>query len=154
MNIGDEKRAEATKNPDKLVTWNGSVKGGGTWTFALTFTPDVKGWVFSAALFPRGRSSTEADWAYLGRIAACVRVPQGRHPVGDTLQHHPEAAHKFCWTDDPSTDVKFVETHELIQQAINDGKFNQIIQELAQEQQGREITISEVAKRLENRARR
>ena len=53
-------------------------------------------WMFSAKLFPPGRSSTEADWKYLGMmVAAVVRSPK----VPATISNTPGGAHYWAWRD-------------------------------------------------------
>jgi len=53
-------------------------------------------WMLSARLYPIGRASTEADWAYLGKMAAALGAPQR---VPESVQTDPNAAHYWVWKD-------------------------------------------------------
>jgi hypothetical protein len=53
-------------------------------------------WIFSASLYPRGRSSVEKDWRLLGTMCAAVGAPQ------DSLQTpfettNPNDVHYWIW---------------------------------------------------------
>jgi len=55
-----------------------------------------KEWIFSASLHPRGRSSTEADWIFAGRMAAAIGAPVDslKTPLETT---DPNAVHYWTW---------------------------------------------------------
>jgi hypothetical protein len=58
-------------------------------------------WILSASLHPIGRSSTEEDWEYLGKMVAALRVPPGalRTSLETT---DPNAVHYWTWSEKPS----------------------------------------------------
>lgn len=53
-------------------------------------------WIFSACLHPRGRSSNEEDWKFLGRVLAAIGVPENSclTPIQKT---HPNHVHYWMW---------------------------------------------------------
>jgi hypothetical protein len=57
-------------------------------------------WIFSASLHPRGRSSTEADWRFLGQMAYAVGAPPDslKTPFETTP---PNDVHYWIWFEDP-----------------------------------------------------
>ena len=63
--------------------------------------PDDQGvWHFSASLHPRGRGSTEEDWANLGQIVALSGAPpEAMKQVDDQVQmgSHPNRPHHWLW---------------------------------------------------------
>lgn len=60
--------------------------------------PPEKEWLFSAKLQPHGRSSTEADWKFLGSMCAALHVPTDAiiTPIEST---DPNATHYWAWTE-------------------------------------------------------
>jgi hypothetical protein len=63
--------------------------------------PHAYEWIFSASLYPRGRSSTEEDWHLYGELMACMGAPEGSlvTPLETTK---PTDVHYCIWRDDPS----------------------------------------------------
>jgi len=57
-------------------------------------------WVFSACLNPRGRSSTGADWKFLGEMTAALDIPDGAlaTPFETT---DPNGVHYWIWYEFP-----------------------------------------------------
>ena len=55
-------------------------------------------WIFSACLHPRGRSSTEADWTFLGQMVGAMGAPVAscRTPLDTT---HPNDVLYWLWID-------------------------------------------------------
>lgn len=57
-------------------------------------------WILSAMLYPRGRSSSEKEWDFLGVMTLAVGVPDPRTcaltPIETT---HPNAVHYWMWED-------------------------------------------------------
>jgi len=53
-------------------------------------------WMFSAKLYPPGRSSTEADWAYLGKMTFALGAPR---TAPKSIEEEPTASHYWIWRD-------------------------------------------------------
>jgi hypothetical protein len=55
-------------------------------------------WILSASLHPRGRSSAEEDWRFLGQMLAAFRAPEDslRTPFETT---DPNDVHYWIWID-------------------------------------------------------
>jgi hypothetical protein len=53
-------------------------------------------WMFSAKLYPLGRSSTTADWEYLGKMVAALGAPA---KVPDSVYNAPNESHYWIWRD-------------------------------------------------------
>jgi hypothetical protein len=53
-------------------------------------------WMFSAKLWPPGRGSTEADWAYLGKMLFAMGAPKKAPP---TIENAPNDTHYWVWKD-------------------------------------------------------
>lgn len=64
-----------------------------------------KTWTFTASLHPRGRSSTEKDWQYIGKFVAALGAPLGSlmTPPGTT---HPNDVHYWMWEDESPNTVR------------------------------------------------
>jgi hypothetical protein len=72
----------------------------GAWEFLLSYGGEACPlWIFSAKLFPHGRSSTQSDWDRLGRWMAVVGVPRGEREMGKTIDTSPGGVHKWMWGD-------------------------------------------------------
>lgn len=58
-------------------------------------------WIFSACLHPRGRSSDEKDWLFLGQVVAQIGAPidSCRTPLETTP---PNDVHYWIWTEGAS----------------------------------------------------
>jgi hypothetical protein len=69
----------------------------GSWCFLLSV--DAGAWIFSAQLYPHGRSSILSDWEFLGRWAAAVGVPKDLSEMGNTIRTSPSAVHKWMWVE-------------------------------------------------------
>jgi hypothetical protein len=72
------------------------------WGFGLNRIPDAKIWLFSAKLYPFGRSSIDKDWERLGRVVQYVynaTGPTGEAPEPDTPMKTtpPNATHYWTW---------------------------------------------------------
>ena len=52
-------------------------------------------WHLSCMLWPKGRSSTQDDWARLGRISSAAGAP--REPITDIEKSHPNAPIHWVW---------------------------------------------------------
>ena len=57
-------------------------------------------WTLSASLWPRGRSSTERDWRYLGEMLSAINAPLDSciTPLEKT---HPNDVHYWIWEERP-----------------------------------------------------
>ena len=60
----------------------------------------VEHYKLSARLFPPGRSSTEEDWAALGRIISCFGAPP--EPLLPIEETHPNSSLMWLWHSDGS----------------------------------------------------
>jgi len=72
------------------------------WSFCLdVYEHDlVEHYKLSARLFPPGRSSTEEDWATMGRIVALIGAPP--EPLIPIEESHPNSALMWLWHSDSS----------------------------------------------------
>lgn len=83
--------AEARRAPNHILTRR--LAG---WQMHLSWQPEGDLWFFSALLYPMGRSSTEKDWAVLGRFVASVGAPPD--PPASVL-HEPNVPHYWIWQE-------------------------------------------------------
>lgn len=81
-------RKEARKSPGEIAF---RVVCG--WTFGLSL--QLGEWHFSAELFPKGRSSIDNDWHYLGRVLKKVGAPE--QPITPFETTPPNAVHHWHW---------------------------------------------------------
>lgn len=88
--VGPPRPASAT-----ILGWHCSLS-------LVVYGDGQQGWHFSAQLYPRGRSSVEADWGILGRITAAVGTP--REPLLPIEDTDPNAPHHYTWFD-PETET-------------------------------------------------
>lgn len=72
------------------------------WSFVISNGAGVcgAGWIFSAMLAPRGRSSTKADWNFLGRALAVVGAPEDASLTPPETTH-PNDTHYWTWGSSP-----------------------------------------------------
>jgi hypothetical protein len=95
QSLGDRMHTEVPATYEEFVTgWHLEVERG------KAAGIENRRWLFSAMLYPRGRSSTEKDWAFLGAATAALRIPD---PVSCCLTPpettHPNAVHYWQWED-------------------------------------------------------
>jgi hypothetical protein len=60
--------------------------------------PIMNEWLLSAKLYPHNRSSTEADWRFLGTMLAALHVPL-ESIVTPIEQTDPNSTHYWSWSE-------------------------------------------------------
>ena len=70
------------------------------WRFGFSHTPGACGLhIFSAQLVPEGRGSCDADWAFLGAMAAALQLPpSAAQQLVEQAEHSdPNGVMKAVW---------------------------------------------------------